>query len=81
LKAQTIKAIVAKPSMRIRNDSIVNMNFILFCLLRKNNPVGLVLCMALDCFGLRPRNDDYVLASEAKQSRKKRMHKTMPRKV
>jgi hypothetical protein len=42
---------------------------------------GLVLCMALDCFGLRPRNDDNVLASEAKQSRKKRKHKTMPRKV
>jgi hypothetical protein len=46
---------------------------------------GLVLCMALDCFGLRPRNDDYVLANyeerSRKQSRENRMHKTMPRKV
>jgi hypothetical protein len=42
---------------------------------------GLVLCMVPDCSGLRPRNDDYVLAREAKQSGKKRMHKTMSRKV
>jgi hypothetical protein len=31
---------------------------------------GLVLYMALDCFGLRPRNDDYVLANCEERSRK-----------